>query len=129
MERERVIWQTYKKKEILLGDYSYITSQDEYVKVIRQATAKSIKEIKTRFENPDHAVLMLIDIRNSIIGTETLSVFKENAKKIRPFIKKVAVLGIQGVRKILLESVVWFSGLDAKPFDSLEEAKDWLVSE
>jgi len=126
---ERVVWQKHKNKEILLGDYSNIKSQEEYVKIIRQATAKSVKEIKTRYENPDHAVLMLIDIRDSIIGTETLSVFKENAKKIRPYIKKVAVLGIHGVRKILLESVVWFSGLDAKPFDSLEEAKDWLVSD
>lgn len=126
---ERVIWQKHKNKEILLGDYSNITSQEEYIKIIRQATTKSIKDIKTRYENPDHAVLMLIDIRDSIIGTETLSVFKENAKKIKPYIKKVAVLGIHGVRKILLESIVWFSGLDAKPFDSLEEAKDWLVSD
>ena len=126
---ERVVWQKHKNKEILLGDYSNITSQEEYIKIIRQATTKSIKDIKTRYENPDHAVLMLIDIRDSIIGTETLSVFKENAKKIKPYIKKVAVLGIHGVRKILLESIVWFSGLDAKPFDSQEEAKDWLVSE
>lgn len=126
---ERVVWQKHKNKEILLGDYSNITNQEEYIKIIRQATAKSVKEIKTRYENPDHAVLMLIDIRDSIIGTETLSVFKENAKKIKPYIKKVAVLGIHGVRKILLESVVWFSGLDAKPFDSQEEAKDWLVSD
>ena len=126
---ERIVWQKHKNKEILLGDYSNITSQEEYTKIIKQATAKSIKEIKVKYENPDHAVLMLIDIRNSVIGTETLSVFKENAKKIKPYMKKVAVLGIHGVRKILLESVVWFSGLDAKPFDSLEEAKDWLVSD
>jgi len=126
---ERIVWQKHKNKEILLGDYSNITSQEEYTKIIKQATAKSIKDIKAKYENPDHAVLMLIDIRNSVIGTETLSVFKENAKKIKPYMKKVAVLGIHGVRKILLESVVWFSGLDAKPFDSLEEAKDWLVSD
>lgn len=126
---ERVVWQKHKNKEILLGDYSNIKSQEEYVKIIRQAAAKSIKEIKTRYENPDHAVLMLIDIRDSIIGTETLSIFKENAKKIKPYIKKVAVLGVNGVRKILLESIVWFSGLKAKPFDSPEEAKDWLVSD
>lgn len=126
---ERVIWQKHKNKEILIGDYSNITSQEEYIKTIKQATARSIKDIKTKYENPDHAVLMLIDIRDSVIGTETLSVFKENAKKIKPYMKKVAVLGIHGVRKILLESVVWFSGLDAKPFDSLEDAKDWLVSD
>jgi len=126
---DRVTWQTHKNKEILVGDYSNITSQEEYIKIIKQASIKSLKDIKNKYENPSHAVLMLIDIRDSIIGTETLSVFKENAKKIKPYVKKVAVLGIHGVRKILLESVVWFSGLDAKPFESLEEAKDWLVSD
>ena len=126
---DRVVWQKHKNKEILVGDYSNIASQEEYTKIIKQATVSSIKEIKRKYENPNHAVLMLVDIRDSVIGTETLSVFKENAKKIKPFIKKVAVLGIHGVRKILLESVVWFSGLEARPFDSPDEAKDWLVSD
>jgi len=32
---ERVVWQKHKNKEILLGDYSNIKSQEEYVKIIR----------------------------------------------------------------------------------------------
>jgi hypothetical protein len=37
------------------------------------------------------------------------------------------VIGISGVRKAMLDIVVKVSGLAVSPFDTLDEAKAWLV--
>ena len=126
---EQVKWISHKGKDILFGGYNGIKDQDEYKRLIALATELSIKEINKRCKEPINSTLMLVDLRDSVISAETVSAFKENAKRIHPYIKKSAVLGIHGVRKILLESIIWFSGLDAKPFEDMEKAKDWLVEE
>jgi hypothetical protein len=39
----------------------------------------------------------------------------------------MAVVGVPGYKRILLRAVIAFIGQDIKPFETLEEAKDWLV--
>ena len=51
----------------------------------------------------------------------------QSGKKSKFLLKKTAVVGITGVKKIFLNIVDRFTGLNAKAVSSMEEAKEWLV--
>ena len=126
---ERMHWLNFKGHAILVGDYSHITDPEEYRQIIETITRESEVAIRQRFTKPDHAALMLIDIQGSLISTVVVQAFKANARRIEPLTRKIAVLGVIGVRKVFLDSVLRFSRINGKAMDSREAAMQWLVSE
>jgi hypothetical protein len=66
-------------------------------------------------------------VTNSHINQDFVNLAKEKGKMSAPFTKKAAIIGIEGVRKILLEVVNKISGNIRVPFSTKEEALDWLV--
>ena len=75
----------------------------------------------------EYNLLEIIDVTGSYASMEVLAEIKEIAKKTAPFNKKKAMLGIGGAKKILLNSVNRIAGTSIRAFDTIEEAKDWLV--
>ena len=73
-------------------------------------------------------ILLLLDLQGSYANKEILNEFITAGKLSNPHVKKTAVLGITGVKKVLLNVVNKFTDVGAKSFNSDEEAKDWLVS-
>ena len=72
--------------------------------------------------------LMLVDVSNCHIDMDALKAFQSSGKTSKERTKGIAVVGITGHRKILLDAVNKFSSLDTKTFNSREEAIEWLVS-
>ena len=89
------------------------------------STIKQSEELILKMANPD--LRLLVDVRNCEITAEVVEQFKVTAKKIKDYRKKTAVLGITGVRKVMLIAVNKFSGIEAKAFDDEISAKEWLV--
>lgn len=52
---------------------------------------------------------------------------KSYSKANSPFVKKSAVVGATGLRRIILQGVRMFTGRDIRPFDDCESALNWLV--
>lgn len=126
---ERIQWIRYGQTDILVGNYSGIRDSDEYSRIIEENTDLSIREIKKRYRPAEHSACMLIDVQDSVINHQTLSVFKLNAKRIEPYTKQIAVLGITGVKKIFLDSVLRFSNVQGCAFDQRQNALEWLAGE
>jgi len=118
--KERMKWFTYKGKEILLDDYSNL-NQEVFLQLIYQITDLTFKSGKTD-------ILLIVDVTHSFANKEIIKAFKESGKRSKPILNKTAVLGITGVKKILLNVVNKFTGLNAKVFSTMEEAKEWLVA-
>ena len=116
---ERIKWINYKGKEILLDDYTNL--QGDYVEIIEALTNHLINSGKKE-------ILLLIDLNNSYTNKAVVNAFTEAGKRVRPVVKRTAVLGITGVKKVLLNVVNKLSSIDANPFSTEEDAKDWLVS-
>ena len=116
---KRVKWINYKGKEILLDDYTNL--QGDYVEIIEALTNHLINSGKKE-------ILLLIDLNNSYTNKAVVNAFTEAGKRVRPVVKRTAVLGITGVKKVLLNVVNKLSSIDANPFSTEEDAKDWLVS-
>jgi hypothetical protein len=112
-------WITHEGKKILYIKYSGL-SYSEQLEQIERAT-QILVDTKTN-DN-----LTLSDLTHSHINQDFVNLAKEKGKISAPFTKKAAVIGIEGVRKILLEVVNKISGNLRVPFSTIEEAKDWLV--
>jgi hypothetical protein len=112
-------WITHKGKKILYIRYSGI-SPSEQLDLIRAAT-------KILLETGVKDNLTLTDVTNTFVSKEFVELAKEKGGESKEVTKKAAIIGIEGIRKLLLHVVNTVSGNSRKPFNSIEEAKDWLV--
>jgi hypothetical protein len=114
----------YKGKSIYYVDYSNIKTNDEFMSVIKQSNGFREK-VKSEGKNN---LLMLVDISGSFVYGDVLTEIKKAGKITKEMTMKEAVVGISGGKKILLKIVQSFTNMNLKVFDSIDEAKDWLVS-
>ncbi len=117
---DRIRWVMHKGKTVLRIDYSGLRGK-ELRDTVRQATAFYAG-------TPLNSVLCLADVRNAVADEESMEVLKGTVKQTKAHDKKVAVLGITGVKSVLLMAVNLFTGHQMKPFADEQEALDWLVS-
>lgn len=116
----RIEWNTYEKKEILRGDYTNLSGSQ---------FARLVLGLAVHITNTGkNEILLLIDLNNSSMNKESVNACGEAGRRIKPLIKKAAILGITGLRKALLKVVILSSSLEGKAFNTEEEAKEWLVS-
>ena len=116
-------WIEHKGKRIFYGD---CTDFGYDVDAIKAEMDEALPEIRAQ---PKNSMLVIIDVRGTVGSREAMQVFKEYSVKTKPYQRKVAVIGITGYRKVLLDAVSFFSGRSMVPFNDLEQAKDWIVEE
>ena len=115
-------WITHKGKRILYCDYtSFAPSDFELLKSELEAVESLI------YQEPEDSVLGLSDTRGSVATSEAVALFKTSATRTGKYIHKQAVIGISGFKRVLFDAVVRISGQNARSFDDIDQAKDWLV--
>jgi hypothetical protein len=115
-------WIQHNGKRILYAD---IASQktEELLDIVERLKPVIEKE-------PPNSVLCICDVTDGKTNTEMMNALKEFAKYIDPYIKIIVILGIEGLKTILFNSVVMFTR--SKKFflkKSKEEALDWLAEQ
>jgi hypothetical protein len=113
----------YMGKHIYYVDYSDIKTNDEFMTVIKQ-TNDFREKVKSEGKKD---LLMLVDVSGSFVYGDVLTEIKKAGKITKEITLKEAVVGISGGKKILLRIVQSFTNMNLKVFDTLDEAKDWLV--
>lgn len=109
----------YKGKEILYINYDDIAGDDKMLEVLNEAERIILTD------NTPH--LQLVNFNNTFATTGYMAAAKEFGKKTKHLTSKSAIVGITGVKVILLKSYNLVSGEKLKPFKTIEEAKDYLV--
>ena len=108
----------HKGKEILYVNYEGL-KEEEVLRAMDEATEFALKL--------NRSMLRLSNI-TGVYGVESVvEKAKESGKRTNHLTIKRAVVGITGAKKILFNAFNRVSGNNAKIFDSVEEAKDWLV--
>jgi predicted ester cyclase len=74
-------------------------------------------------------LLILVNITGSYLNIEILDELKKAGRIIKEITRKEAIVGITGYKKILLQIVQTFTNLRFNVFNTLEDAKNWLVEE
>ena len=118
---ERVKWIEHKGKKIIHLDYTNLNSRD------KESFYLVLDEANEFIMSAGNDLLILVDIRDSFGDSEISKRMKVDGKMEKPYIHKEAVVGITGVKKVLLKGINLFTNIGITPFETIEEAKDWLV--
>tara|TARA_Y100001949_G_C15783468_1_gene241691 strand:+ start:57 stop:416 length:360 start_codon:yes stop_codon:yes gene_type:complete len=112
----------YKNKRIVFIDYTDCKTKEEMIATLREAAEL--------FKASPEKVLSLSDFTDAFGSKEFMDESKRlSVEVLRAKTEKAALLGITGIKKVLLKGFNAFSTNKLVPFDTKEEALEYLVSE
>jgi hypothetical protein len=114
-------WLTHKGVRILYADISNFGSDFESVKAEIDMVHKMV------VKQPPNSISELINAQNTVVSKKLAELFKKNSETSKHHIRKIAVIGVTKLTNIVVQAIVYFSGLNIKAFDDVEKAKDWLA--
>ncbi len=119
--QNREYWIKHDGKPILVHDYSGLVG-DEIAETMETLT-------ETFVSRGIYETLFLFNATDMVINRKAMKVAKKCGAKVKPYLKKFAIVGVEGVARHLTLVVDAFVGLGLRVFDSHEEAFDWLVED
>lgn len=76
---------------------------------------------------PPHSTCVLTDITDAHWDDDVKEALKRLARANAPHVRASAIVGVTGIRSIILSAIARFSGREFKLFDTPEAARDWLA--
>jgi len=117
---ERITFIHHKGQEILFLDFSGCRAEEVAPLIDRAKTLIAAR--------PEQSLLTLTDVTDMRFDDAVSQRMKEFTAHNKPYVRAAAVVGVTGIKKILFEAVVLFSKRKLHTFDTIEQAKDWLVT-
>ncbi|WP_421877584.1 hypothetical protein [Marinoscillum sp.] len=112
---------SHQDKQIILIDYKPCKNKEEMIATAREAASL--------FKQQPGKVLAVSDFTGTYGSEEYMNEVKKLSVEVfRAKTEKAAAIGITGIKKVLLKSFNAFSVNKLKPFDTMEDALDYLVS-
>ena len=112
----------YKGKDILLVDYRGSADEDEMIATFRKAE-------KVISDYPE-GILVLINFEGAYQTPNYMREARQITKQTQKFVIKRAIVGLDNPTRLIILNI--FNRLlgekRIRPFKSLKEAKEWLVS-
>jgi len=115
---------THKGKTILCLDIADLRINDkpELNRLVEEAK-KNIRQ------QPPKSVLIITNVKETKFDTEIANTIKEYARHNTPYIKASSLVGVSGWAKIILTAVKTITGRDFHLAETVDEAKEWLISQ
>jgi hypothetical protein len=123
----KIKWETYKNKLIMYIDYTNInTIKPEGLKQLKEV----IEEVRAGTDQATDTIYYLSDVTNSIANSAAMKLLQDVAQYTIDSGKcgKMSVVGITGIKKSLLGLLNVVMHANQKGFDTIQQAKEWLVS-
>ena len=112
---------TYAGQEILFADHVGLRGE-ALLHSLRRATQKAL-------ETPQSDLLLLADYTGTYVNDEIMAYLSgEESKQAAKKARKIAVVGVTGIKKIFLNTYNLMTGSGTRAFNDLESAKQYLVS-
>ena len=112
---------TYKGKRLLFANYTGLNGK-ELLTIIQEATRMMLAD-------QSGELLFLGDFSNTHVDDEIMKFLQnEESKRAAKNAKKIAVTGIVGIKKIFYNLYNAVHGGKAHAFDTLDQAKEYLIS-
>lgn len=119
---ERVSFIKHNGRDIIQVDLSGIRNVEESIAILQEGT----KLVKTQGAK---SVLLLTNVSGTHYDKAGAEAMKKYSAENTPFIKASAVVGVTGIKRLVLNTVVKMTGRKIVTFDDAEAAKDWLASQ
>lgn len=121
MEEEKVKWEYYKGRKILVVDYSNLEG-----KVLIDTMTRVTNFIINSHEGN---ILMLIDAASTKVNLKVILKSQETMKQIKSQVVKIGVFGAPMVRKIIFSRIQRKVAMKVDLFKNKTEALEWLIIE
>jgi hypothetical protein len=112
----------YQGKKIFFIDFSNLKSFDEINEVTKEA------KLYIHSQTPK-TVFTLTSVEGTHFNNEIKEMFTEYVKSNKNYVKASAVIGVSGLKQIMYNTMMRLTGRDTRSFDTIEQAKTWLVSQ
>ena len=117
-------WMEYKGKRIFIADYSGF---DDDVVALRAEIEQAISTLE---KEPEGSALVLANVEGTSGTVANANALKEQLPRSAHVARKRAVVGVTGMKRFFLSTFAVIAGRgSATPFDTLEQALDWLVKD
>ena len=110
----------HQGRDIVFVDYQQCKSIEEAIETVAESE-------KFLLSYPGEA-LVLVDITGIIGSKEYMDRAKEMGKKVDHKVAKRAILGVTGLKMVLLQGYTRLTKSNTQPFSSRDEALDFLIS-
>jgi hypothetical protein len=115
-------WLTYGGKRILFMDIG--VTENEVLRE-RIATIEPVVE-----KEPPNSIYCVCSVAGGKSNPEMTQMLKNFTKHNQPYMKMTAVIGVEGIQKIIYQGVLLFTGRKNLVLkNSKQEALDWLVEQ
>lgn len=118
---DRITFIEHRGKTILHLDFSHAGKADVLPIIERAKT--------TIAAQPPKSVFTLTDVTGTGFNVEISDAMKNFVAHNKPYVAASAVVGVTGLKQIIFNAVMTFSGRQLHAFDSLDKAKDWLATQ
>ena len=118
-------WIEQLGKRIIYIDLSNFGGNDLAADTELSETVSTIGQ--EMYSQPLNSVLVLVDLRNTIITREVQKLISARIADTQKYIRKTAVVGLSGIRGIFLDYFARVAGSDTVGFDNPESAIEWLL--
>jgi hypothetical protein len=115
----RVQFITHKGSRILSINYAHCN-----VEMLKAVAEEGHRLIARELQN---SVLTLNDVTGTSFDQKSVEVLKAKVAANAPYVKRAAVVGINGLQRLIFEAVKVFTKRPLRAFSSHEEALDYLV--
>lgn len=116
-------WIEHRGVRILYGDYRGLQGDS----LAREISQNAIAVVALAKRDARNDLLLLTDIRDCLFSEEAASAVMAAGKALAPHMKAAAAVGVVGFQTFLGKSFTSRSAVRRKRFDSVDEAKEWLV--
>jgi hypothetical protein len=117
------LWITHKGAQILHLHYDHFGDDSDALQAeVNEGHHEVMKQ-------PLNSVLELVDLTDTVGSKRNVEILKAAVAESKAHIRKVAVIGISGIRQLIVQGVARITGMGFTLFDDEEKAKDWLVGE
>lgn len=101
-------------------DFNGLQTENEIIEVL----VESKTEIRS---HPIKSMINLANISGMHFNNSIKELFFEFVKGNANYVQHSAIVGVDGIRRIVFNGIMKLSGRDVRCFDSVEDAKKWLV--
>lgn len=111
----------YKGKKIFYQNFTNCSLEQSH---------KGLAEGRKLFSSqPLGSVLSLLDVSGADFDITLVDDLKKYANDNKPYVKRSVVVGIEGLKKVVLQGVIAFTGRNFELFDDVKSAREALVKD
>ncbi len=117
-------WMLHKGRKIFISDFSNMGTD-------ALAVHHECEAIKLSLENEKpQSLIAIVNLNGTFVSDGTVQAFKDLLPYTNKYVKRRAVIGLSGFRKHFIFLVSKFVGnVNFAPFDTLEEALEWIIKD